>query len=56
MGSTELQIKSYSPHCRLGEHLLIKGLLTTEQLDDAIEYQRIYGGKLLILKNKILIT
>ncbi len=31
---------------RLGEHLQAEGLLTAEQLDAAIEYQCIYGGKL----------
>ena len=31
---------------RLGESLLLAGLLNPEQLDEAIEYQCIYGGKL----------
>lgn len=46
MSSTELQSKSHSPQRRLGEHLLAEGLLNTDQLDEAIEYQCIYGGKL----------
>ncbi|MFK5925485.1 MAG: hypothetical protein QM483_02535 [Desulfuromusa sp.] len=37
---------SHSSQRRLGEHLQAAGLLTTEQLDEAIEYQCIYGGKL----------
>ncbi len=37
---------SPSTHHRLGEHLLAAGLLTGAQLDEAIEYQCIYGGKL----------
>ncbi|MCD6581291.1 MAG: hypothetical protein J7K90_05775 [Desulfuromusa sp.] len=46
MSSTELQSNSHSPQRRLGEHLLAEGLLNTDQLDEAIEYQCIYGGKL----------
>ena len=46
MSSTDLQSKSRSPQRRLGEHLLAEGLLNTDQLDEAIEYQCIYGGKL----------
>ncbi len=37
---------SHSSQRRLGEHLQAAGLLTTEQLNEAIEYQCIYGGKL----------
>lgn len=31
---------------RLGDHLLSQGLLNTSQLEEAIEYQCIYGGRL----------
>ena len=40
------QINPAIPEYQLGEYLLRRGLLTGKQLDDAIEYQCIYGGKL----------
>ena len=46
MSSTDLQSKSHSPQRQLGEHLLSEGLLNADQLDGAIEFQCIYGGKL----------
>ncbi len=46
MESTENQATLNTQHRRLGEHLLAQNVLTPEQLDEAIEYQCIYGGKL----------
>ncbi len=46
MSSAEHQARSISPHRRLGEYLLAEGLLSATQLDEAVEYQCIYGGKL----------
>jgi len=46
VSANQLQKKSKQTQRRLGEHLLAEGLLNTDQLDEAIEYQCIYGGKL----------
>ncbi|MDA3902092.1 MAG: hypothetical protein PF441_01440 [Desulfuromusa sp.] len=46
MSSTNYQSVSNSTQRRLGEYLQTAGLLNSEQLDEAIEYQCIYGGKL----------
>lgn len=46
MSSTSHQTLTNSTQRRLGEYLQTAGLLNSEQLDEAIEYQCIYGGKL----------
>ncbi|MDX2479756.1 MAG: hypothetical protein QNK24_05410 [Desulfuromusa sp.] len=46
MSSANHQPASNSIQRRLGEYLQAAGLLNSEQLDEAIEYQCIYGGKL----------
>ncbi|MCF6265480.1 MAG: hypothetical protein L3J57_02910 [Desulfuromusa sp.] len=46
MDPTSHQSLTNSTQRRLGEHLQAAGLLNSEQLDEAIEYQCIYGGKL----------
>ena len=40
------QLESRSTQYRLGESLQTAGLLSPKQLDEALEYQHIYGGKL----------
>ncbi len=46
MNSDNQQINAAIPEYQLGEYLLRRRVLTEKQLDDAIEYQCIYGGKL----------
>ena len=46
MDSVELRTKQNPSKHRLGDSLLAEGLLNRQQLDEAIEYQCIYGGKL----------
>jgi len=46
VSSTNYQSGTNSSPRRLGECLQAAGLLNSEQLDEAIEYQCIYGGKL----------
>ena len=46
MDSVKQQSKPNPSQRRLGDCLLAEGLLNTQQLDEAIEYQCIYGGKL----------
>jgi hypothetical protein len=46
MNTTDRQSKSGSGQRLLGEYLLKNGLLKIDQLEEAIEYQCIYGGKL----------
>ncbi|MEA3362697.1 MAG: hypothetical protein U9Q61_05440 [Thermodesulfobacteriota bacterium] len=46
MSPTSHQSLTNSTQRRLGEYLQAAGLLNSEQLDEAIEYQCIYGGKL----------
>ncbi len=46
MSSTNQQSGTNSSPRRLGECLQAAGLLNSDQLDEAIEYQCIYGGKL----------
>lgn len=46
MDLPEYQLKSNALHRRLGEYLIAEGQLSPDQLDEAIEYQCIYGGKL----------
>ncbi len=46
MNLPEYQSKSNPSQRRLGERLLAAGLINSEQLDEAIEYQCLYGGKL----------
>lgn len=46
MNLPEYQSTQKSSQRRLGECLLAEGLINTSQLDEAIEYQCIYGGKL----------
>lgn len=46
MSPTSHQSLTTSSQRRLGEYLQAAGLLNSEQLDEAIEYQCIYGGKL----------
>lgn len=46
MKQTEQQLKSQALRQRLGDFLLNEALVTSEQLDEAVEYQCIYGGKL----------
>lgn len=46
MSSANYQSVSSSSQRRLGEYLQATGLLSSKQLDEAIEYQCIYGGKL----------
>ncbi|WP_321391692.1 hypothetical protein [uncultured Desulfuromusa sp.] len=46
MDSVELRTKQNPSKHRLGDCLLAEGLLNRQQLDEAIEYQCIYGGKL----------
>ena len=46
MKTTAGQLKSTTLRRRLGEVLLQQGQLTPDQLDEAIEYQSIYGGRL----------
>jgi hypothetical protein len=42
----EYQLKANTLQRRLGDYLLTEEIITPEQLDEAIEYQCIYGGKL----------
>jgi len=42
----ETQLKNHVLHRRLGDDLIAEGLLALDQLEEAIEYQCIYGGKL----------
>jgi len=42
----EDQLKANTLQRRLGDYLIAAGQLTPEQLDEAIEYQCIYGGRL----------
>lgn len=46
MDLPEYQLKTNILQRRLGDNLLAQGLLTVDQLEEAIEYQCIYGGKL----------
>lgn len=46
MNLPEHKKSSRAPQRRLGECLLAEGLINTHQLEEAIEYQCIYGGKL----------
>lgn len=46
MNLPEHKKASRTPQRRLGECLLAEGLINTHQLEEAIEYQCIYGGKL----------
>ncbi len=46
MSSADRQPRANSTQQRLGESLQAAGFLNSEQLDEAIEYQCIYGGKL----------
>lgn len=46
MDFPEYQLKTNFLQRSLGEYLLAEGMLTSDQLDEAIEFQCIYGGKL----------
>ena len=46
MDLPEYQLKTNVLHRRLGDDLVAAGLLTPLQLEEAVEYQCIYGGKL----------
>ncbi|NOQ52400.1 MAG: hypothetical protein GQ578_09330 [Desulfuromonadaceae bacterium] len=46
MNLPEDQLKANTLQRRLGDYLIAAGQLTPEQLDEAIEYQCIYGGRL----------
>ncbi len=46
MDLPEHQLKSKAIQRRLGEHLVSDGQISPDQLEEAIEYQCIYGGKL----------
>lgn len=46
MNLPEHKNRSGAPRRRLGECLLAEGIIDAHQLDEAIEYQCIYGGKL----------
>lgn len=46
MNLPEDQLKANTLQRRLGDYLIAAGQLTPEQLDEAIEYQCLYGGRL----------
>ena len=46
MDLPEYQLKANALQRRLGDYLLAEEALSPEQLDEAIEYQCIYGGRL----------
>lgn len=46
MDLPEYQLKSNTLQRRLGDYLINEGKISPEQLDEAIEYQCIFGGKL----------